>query len=148
MHIASGRHLHVRVCHCKWREINEMSALLRSDDDDQDERYREWNDRVRVGLSAMWCSHRFLDRYPPPMAPGAARDLGSFSRGIVLDEVWSFRARGWDCRSAVGACECGCNFSEQEGQADRVDSRSRQGLLESKQQRTGKWYSNCCRICP
>src|SRR5574340_1352903 len=71
---APGRHVQVTVGYGLWRQINEMSALLRSDDDDQDEGHRERNDRIWVGLSAMWRGHRFPDRCSSSMAFGVAGD--------------------------------------------------------------------------
>lgn len=61
-----------------------MSALLRSDDDDQDEGHCKWNDGLWLGLSAMWRGYRFADRYSPPVASGAARDVGAFGRRLLL----------------------------------------------------------------
>ena len=61
-----------------------MSALLRSDDDDQDEGHREWNHGLWLGLPTMWRRHRFPHRYSPPVASGAARYLGAFGRLLLL----------------------------------------------------------------
>ena len=66
---------------------NAMSAMLRSYDDDQNEGHREWNDGLWLGVSAMWSSHRLPDRYTSAMASGTARDVGAFSRLVLLNFV-------------------------------------------------------------
>lgn len=121
---APGRHVQVTVGYGLWRQINEMSALLRSDDDDQDEGHRERNDRIWVGLSAMWRGHRFPDRCSSSMAFGAAGDLGPFGRRSLLGGMRPPVFRLWENRpgGAVGGAQC--DPAEREvpagGVADRV----------------------------
>ena len=61
-----------------------MSALLWPHEDNQNEGYRERDVGLWVGLPAMWRRYRFIDRYSPPVAPGAARDLGAFGCRCLL----------------------------------------------------------------